>query len=223
METERVAADPRVERGLEAQFEAREKALAQGAERAGWKIGINAPPVMEALDIAAPVIGYLTSETRLEPGESCSIAATTRAALEPEIAIHLAADVPAGTPPEQAAVAIGALGAAIEIVDIDLPFDDLEAILAGNVFHHSFLLGTPDPALADGDLSAIGMSEELPGAGLLAETVAHVAGLVGSQGELLRAGEVIISGSLTVPQPIEPGESVEYDFGALGTLKLDFA
>jgi 2-keto-4-pentenoate hydratase len=234
METERMAADPRVASGLKAQFAARQRALAQGAEPAGWKIGINAPPVMERLEIAAPVVGHLTSLTRLAPGVPCDIGQATRAALEPEIAIHVAADLPGDASVEDAAAAIGALGGAIEVVDIDLPFDDLEAILAGNVFHHSFLLGPPDSERDTGDLSGIGVAvsrdgdqpavaESLPDPGQLAETVAHVAGLVASQGELLRAGDVIIAGSLTAPLPVSPGDSVEVDFEALGSLQLDFA
>src|SRR5204863_27590 len=74
---------------------------------------------------------------------------------EPEVAIHLGRDVPARAGGEAARAAIAALGAAIELVDIDRPLDDLEAILAANVFHRAVVLGPPRSERAGGALGGV--------------------------------------------------------------------
>ncbi len=224
--------DTRIHNGLAAQFSARAAALEAGAESVGWKIGLNAPPVMEKLGTTAPVIGHLTTAGRLKAGESFALEGTTFAGVEPEIAIHLGADVPGEASSDDARDAIGALGCAIEIVDIDLPFDDLEAILAANVFHSAVLLGDRDIDRAGGDSAGVEAvvikngkqevsAESIPGPRELGETVAHVATLIAGQGELLRAGEVIIAGALTAIVPVQPGDRIDVRFGALGELSIE--
>jgi len=51
-------------------------------------------------------------------------------------------------------------------------------------------------------------------------TVAFVAEYLERHGARLAAGEVIIAGSLTAPQPLPPGASVEVEVGALGRVAL---
>jgi 2-keto-4-pentenoate hydratase len=227
----RAAADPRIARGLEAQLGAWRERIAAGERRVGWKIGLNVPAVQEQLGISAPVIGALSSGGRLAPGTSHSLAGSTRPGVEPEVAVQIAADLPAGTARERAASAIGALGAAIEVVDIDLPFEDLERILSGNVFQRAFMLGPP--ARAEDDLEGViarvrknGVEQQRARAadvlGDLAEIVIGVADLLGEAGETLAAGDVIISGSLTPIVWVEPGDRVEVDLGPLGTLSVAF-
>jgi 2-keto-4-pentenoate hydratase len=229
----RAAADPRIARGLEAQLRGWRERLDRGERRVGWKIALNVPAVQRQLDISAPVIGALSSGGELGAGASHSLVGGTRVGVEPEVAVHVAATVPAGTSRECAAAAIGALGAAIEVVDIDMPFDDLERILARNVFQRAFMLGPPVRARAGGDLEGVlarvdknGVEQERASAaqmlGDLADTVILVADLLAGAGEALTAGDVIISGSLTPIVWVEPGDSVEVDFGPLGKLETAF-
>jgi len=218
---------------MKEQVDARDRALAGGAKPLGWKIGINAPPVMEKLAISAPIVGHLTSERRLRAGADCDLSAATFPGLEPEVAIHVSRDVGGSASSEEAIQAIGSIGCALEVVDIDLPFDDLEAIVAGNVFHRAVLLGPADVARPGDDLSGSGVAvmrggEELarapalPTFDELARTTAHVAHLLASQGQHLRAGEVIIAGSLTKVIAVKSGETLDVDFGALGGLSITF-
>src|SRR5262245_55682769 len=107
-------------------------ALAHGASRVGWKTGINAPAVQRALGIDDVVLGHLPSATTLLPGATHSLAGGTRVGMEAEVALHVGTDLPGGATPDAARAAVAGLGAAIELVDIDRPFDDLEAIVAGD-------------------------------------------------------------------------------------------
>lgn len=204
--------------------------LAAGERRIGWKVALNTPVVQRQLGISKPVIGYLTSGTELAPGASHSLAGGTRVSLEPEIAIRIHEDLEAGSDRAAAEAAIGAFAPAIELVDIDLPFDDLERILAANVFHRAVMLGASGAVaprtgwsavsarvLRNGFEEASAQADEDP-----AEIVSHVANLLGRVGERLRAGDTIISGSLIAPVWVEPGDRFEVVIDPLGTLAIDF-
>jgi 2-keto-4-pentenoate hydratase len=209
---------PAVVRGLEAQMERLHARLATGELRVGWKIALNDPRVQSALGIGAPVIGYLTSATVVPDGSRHSLAGATRPAIEPEVALHVGAG---GT--------VAALGPALEVIDVDMPFDDLGAILEANVFHRAAVLGSP-VAGVDGvagltarmrrgdeetaiDVAAAGLDP--------AEVVELVGGYLEAIGEELRAGEVIIAGSLVTAMPLGGDERVALDIDGLGGVALD--
>ena len=204
-----------------------------GERRLGWKIALNVPAVQEALGITAPLIGALSSGPSLPPGSSHSLSGATRAGIEPEVAVHMSRDLPGGSGEAQARQAIGALGPAIEIVDIDLPFEDIEAILSGNVFHRAVMLGPADTGRAGGAADDVVAWVSVNGAeratapagavGDLAATVLLVADLLAELDETLLAGDVVIAGSLTPIVWVEPGDRAEVELSGLGSLSLEIA
>jgi 2-oxo-3-hexenedioate decarboxylase len=218
----RPADDERVVRGLTSQLESWRARLAGGERRLGWKIGFNLPAMQEQLGITGPVIGNLTSANELPSGGEYSLAGGTAVVVEPEIALHVGEG---GT--------IAALAPAIEIVDLDLPIEDIELILARNVFHRAVVLGQPDPGRAGGNLDGLTVSVARNGAeeqsadvasalGDPAAVVSVVAELLDVAGEELRAGDVIISGVLTPLVWPQEGDLIEADFGPLGRLAVSF-
>jgi len=226
-----VVTDPRVVRGMQAQLASWRRRVAGGASRVGWKIGFNSPAAQKQLGLDGTVVGHLTQATVLAPGTSHSLAGSHLVCAEPEVAIHLGRDVPAGADGEAARAAIGALGAAIELVDIDRPLDDLEAILAANVFHRAVMLGPPRTERAGGVLAGvtagvfrngdeIASVEAAAAAGDLSAVVCHVADWLAAFGEQLRAGDRIICGSLAPPIWVTPGDRVRVDIGPLGTVEV---
>ena len=56
----------------------------------------------------------------------------------------------------------------------------------------------------------------------LPATVALVAEILEAAGEELQAGDRIIAGTLTPPQPVKPGGSAALDLGDLGSIDIDF-
>ena len=206
-----------VEAGMRALLARRDAELADGAEPIGWKVGFNLPALWPQLGIDAPVAGYLTSATVVEPDAEVSVAGWTQPVLEPEIAITVGDGG-----------AVAALAPAIELIDADLPFDDVEAILARNIFHRAVTFGptAPSPTLDgfacrvrhNGDEVRTADSAEDP-----AETVARVASFLERHGAALRPGHRIIAGSLTPPLPVGPGDEVEVYLGALGGVSIRFA
>ena len=139
-------------------------------------------------------------------------------AVEPEIAVHIGDDG-----------AIAGLGPALEVIDVNMPFEDLELILEHNVFHRAVVLGPMTAGLAgvqglgarflrDGreeraiDVAATAMD--------LDEVVALVAGYLSAVGQSLRPGDVIIAGALVTALPAAPGERFELQVDRLGAVEL---
>jgi 2-oxo-hept-3-ene-1,7-dioate hydratase len=125
------------------------------------------------------------------------------------------------------------VGPAVEVVDVDPGLEDLEAILAGDVFHRGVVFGEADSARAGGDVSGVTARVRRDGSeeasaeaaevyGDLPAIVQGVARRVGEAGEHLRAGERVIAGSLTPIVWVSPGDALEVDFGPLGALRLSF-
>jgi 2-keto-4-pentenoate hydratase len=138
--------------------------------------------------------------------------------LEPEIAVHIGRDVPAGADDETARAAIAGISAAIEIVDLSAPPVDPERILSGNIYQRHVVLDGAGPAragsAADGLTCRIirrgtefaRTTDPQANTGEWVGIVRHVADVLAAFGERLRAGEIIITGSVVPPLIIEPGE-----------------
>src|SRR5918999_1923945 len=206
--------DPRVQAGLRRQLEEWRRLLGQGAERLGWKIGFNAPQAQQTLGLKEPVIGFLTSATRIEPGSEHSLAGAQKPLVEVEVAIELRRPVGPGAEVDEALAAIESLGIAIELIDMPGPPDDLEQALAGNVFHRGVVIGPHrQDAAVGGIVATISVSgeerESAPANVDLAETIRLVADLLAAGGERLEAGDRIIAGTLTPPVPVAPGDEVQ--------------
>jgi 2-keto-4-pentenoate hydratase len=221
--------DQRVRRGMERQLEVRRRMLDEGARPIGWKLGLGTPGAMEKLGTTAPLIGFLTDRGLLGSGASRAIGGWGKPMAEPEVAIHIERDVPGGADEAEAAAAIGAIGAAIELVDL-ADSSDIAEILAGDIFHRHVVLGPADAALGDGLRGEIRLGSADPKSvddpyaltGRPAKVVAHVATHLAAFGETLRAGEVVIAGSILPALAVAPGDRLRYRLAPLGELTVDF-
>jgi 2-keto-4-pentenoate hydratase len=217
-----------------AQLALRTRMLEAGALHLGWKCGFASAPARKQLGTSAPLFGFLTDRGLRPSGSSISIAGWTRAVLEPEIAVHLGSDLPMAATPDQIEASIAALGPALEIADPDPSVTEVEAILAGDIFHRHLLLGPPDSSrarLRTADVSAVVSrdGDEIartshPAAltGELAETIGHLAAALEGCGERLRAGDIVIAGSLVRPIAVAAGSLYRAEIEPLGALEVRF-
>lgn len=208
--------DPLVIGATESQLERWRGELAGGAERVGWKIGFNTQPAQQEAGISTPVIGYLTSTTLVPYGAHLSLDGGTRVMVEPEVAIEVGENLDAV-----------ALAAAIEVVDIDAPFTDIEQIVEGNVFHRAVLMGDFRPGYPPPRTAALLVNGEdrqrEPVEGFDSEAVIKlVAETLAVAGEALLPGDKIIAGSLTPPVEVSPGDLVGVQLDNLGMVQLIF-
>jgi 2-keto-4-pentenoate hydratase len=228
--------DPRIVRGMTEQLANRRTRIAAGEAPLGWKVGFGAPAMQAKLKIAAPLVGFLMRPALLPSGGTASLAGWIQPVAEPEIAVHIGRDLPAGGDRAAAAAAIAALGPAIELADADLPFEDPEAILKGNIFQRHVILGGPDASRAGGnaagltarvfrrDAEVAQTSDPEAATGKIVDIVRHVADLLAAFGERLSAGDVIIAGSVVPPLLVEPDETgVAYALDPIGRVSVAFA
>jgi 2-keto-4-pentenoate hydratase len=218
------------------QLAARRKRIAAGDKPLGWKVGFGAPAAMEKFKIAAPLVGYLMQSGRVVSGGSVSLSGWTKPAVEPEIAIRMGHDLPAGGDIAAATQAIASLSPAIELADVDLPFDDPEAILKGNIFQRHVVLGPTDLArMGSGTAGLVGAlsgdgreiartTDPEAMTGKLVVIVRHVADLLGAFGERLAAGDIIIAGSVTPPLIVDPAAAgVAFALDPIGRISVNFS
>jgi 2-keto-4-pentenoate hydratase len=228
--------DPRITRGMQAQLARRRALIEAGDKPLGWKVGFGAPAAMERLRITAPLVGFLMRRALVEPDATVSLAGWAKPVAEPEIAVHLGKDLAGGSDRAAAAAAIAALGPAIELADLDPPPDEVETILAGNIFQRHVVLGPRDAARAGGKVDGVTgiilrrgaeaarTSDPQANTGNLVDIVRHVADVLAACGEKLRAGEVIITGSIVPPLFVEPGEeSIAFTLEPIGRVAVRFA
>jgi 2-keto-4-pentenoate hydratase len=215
---------------MQAQLAARRERIAAGERPLGWKLGFGTPQFKEQHGTSAPLVGFLMQSGLIESGSTVSIGGFASAALEPEVAVHMGSDLPAGADDPAAEAAIGGFGPAFELADIDPPPDDVEAILTGNIYQRGVVLGPRAEwrALADASARVVVNGEptviedpEQP-TGALIGLIHHVADLLGAFGERLGAGDAVICGALVPPLPMAPGDRVDYELDPIGALSLSF-
>ena len=227
--------DPRIKRGLTAQLATRRARIDAGEAPLGWKVGFGSQAAMAKCKITAPLVGFLLKCGQVQSGGTVSLKDWTKPVAEPEIAIHIGRDVDPGGGHVQAAAAITALSPAIELADADLPFEDVEAILKGNIFQRHVVVGPRDFSRAGGKVAGLvgrvtrrgkefaRTSDPEAATGKLADIVRHVADVLGAFGETLRAGEIIIAGSVVLPLFIEPDEDgVMFELDPIGGVSVRF-
>ncbi len=227
------ADDPRVAAGMAALLAKRRERIAAGETPVGWKVGFGAKAAMEKLGITGPLVGFLSDAGRVESGGQVSLAGWTQPLAEPEVAVHMGADLPGGATEAEAKAAIAGLSAAIELADLAFAPEDVEAILRGNIYQRHLIAGTPDFSRAGGSVAGLSSRVIRNGAevahqtdleantGRVLDIVRHVAGVLAHAGERLRAGELIITGSIVPPIFVAAGDrELVHDVGGLGRVSV---
>lgn len=224
--------DSRILRGMDKLLKLRQGRLDAGDKAIGWKVGFGAPASLEALRLDAPLVGFLTDKVLLDSGSALSIAGWTKPAAEPEIAVYLNRDLPGVSDRETIQAAISAIGPAIEIADVHFPPEDVEAILAGNIYNRHVILGKSDNSRAGCTLDGLVGRIYRNGQEIATVTdlqvltgnfigiVQHVANLLASLGQMLRSGDVIITGSIVPPLWIERDEEIRFDLDPIDKLTI---
>jgi len=227
--------DPRVSRGMKAQLNRRRELFRAGHKPLGWKVAFGSPAAMERLGTTGPLIGFLTDRALVASGATLSLSDWKKPVLEPEIALHLAADLPGGADRAAASAAIGGVGPAIELADVVCSPDNLAGLLAGNINQRYVLLGLQDVSRAGGVLEGLSgrvfrngnevanTSDVQALTGELIGILHHVADMLAALGETLQAGQIVITGSIVPPLSVEAGEEVVFRLDPIDSVSVRFA
>jgi 2-keto-4-pentenoate hydratase len=227
--------DPRIKSGMQQQLRWRRDLLAAGKKALGWKLAFGGPAALERLRTNAPLVGFLMADAVVASGSTISFAGWKKPAAEPELTVYLGKDLPPGADRKTTMDAIAGLGAAIEVADVDHPSDDVEGTLARNIYQRHVILSGSSATQAGGTLSGLNArvfhnraemantSDFGALTGELITNVSHVANLLAQFGETLRAGQIIIAGSITPPIWVAPGETIGFHLEPLQPISINFA
>ena len=226
--------DQRIREGMRQQLQLRRDLLSAGKKALGWKLAFGGPAAMQRLRISAPLVGFLMKEALLPSGAAIPLTNWRKPAAEPELTVYMSKDLEPAADRQTTAAAIAGLGAAIEVADVDHPSEDVEGTLARNIYQRHLILGGCDCSHAGGSLAGLRAHVERNGVvvadttdfealtGELIAIVGHVANLLAFFGEKLRAGQIIIAGSITPPIWVEAGETIRFELQPLEPIAVTF-
>jgi 2-keto-4-pentenoate hydratase len=205
-----------------------------------YKIGCTSKVMQQYLDIPHPCSGGVFAKGVHASGASLSAKNFVRVGVECEIAIQFARDLlPTEAPftAEWVAESIEAYYPAIEIVDdryVDWQTLGAPTLVADDFFAAGCVLGTPvarssAPNLLEVVGRAVINGVEV-GRGTGADVSGHphnalawLANHLAADGKGLRAGEIVLTGSLVKTVWLKAGDSVEMELSELGTVEATFS
>jgi 2-keto-4-pentenoate hydratase len=215
------------------EFEAIERRRGRGAV-AGYKIGLTTPIMQQFCGVDEPCYGAIFSSevhhrrAELAAGDYC------RLGIETEIAMRLGADLPQGGDVERVGNSVESCMAAIELLE-DLRHDykklTASAMVAGNVWNAGIVLGEPvtdwrslDLAQATARLTIngheIGQGRGSDVMGNPLNALCWLANKLAAAGTPMRAGMVVMTGSMVPIQFPAPGDHAVVTVSGLGSAEL---
>lgn len=207
----------------------------------GWKIAATSKEGQAHIGVDGPLAGRLLAERVVADGGSFELGASLMRVAEPEFAFTMAQDLEPRFEPytvEEVLAAVATLHPAIELPDSR--FEDFVSVggaqlIADNACAHHFVPGPAAPqGWRDLDLARHPVTARCTGrpdrrglgANVLGDPRLALAWLVNelsAQGITLGAGQMVTTGTCMAPLPIEPGQTVEADYGALGRVSVRLA
>ena len=201
----------------------------------GKKIGVTSAVVQSMLGVYEPDFGFLTDKMRFRAGE-VPIGSLIQPRAEAEIAFLLAKDLMGpDVTPQKVLDATASVSACFEIVDsrIDKWRIKIQDTIADNASCGVYAISDEkvDPAGFDlagcrvevtknGEFLSEGLGSAVQGSPL--QSVAWLANTFGRLNIPLRAGEVILSGSLVPLEPIIVGDRMSMSIDSIGSLDVVF-
>jgi 2-oxo-3-hexenedioate decarboxylase/2-keto-4-pentenoate hydratase len=210
--------------------------IASHGNSVGYKIGLTSAAMQAFCGIDQPISGAVLAKRVFRSGATVKVPAYGRLGLEFEIAVRIATDPPPTSIPYVAATIVpyvDAVCAAIELVDDRAAdYEQLEvlSLLADNSWNAGIVLAEftsrrIDLAAAKGSVFRNGrLIDQGHGRDVLGHpmnSLAWLANHLASRGERLKAGQVVMTGSLV--KTLFPTESEQYRFEleGIGSVELN--
>jgi 2-keto-4-pentenoate hydratase len=217
------------------QDELREALLARGARLIGWKAGFTSKATRTAFGATEPVSGFLLADGVFPSGSEIPLSRFAQIAVEAEVAFVMREDLagPGITAPRALAAVEGALPA-LELIDQRFGGKATATdVIADGVYANAIVLGAPVSDVKHLDLALEGLVYELNGAiaatntaaevmGSPANSLAWIANQLGARGLGLRAGNLVMSGSVSILLRPKAGDTVRATFTRLGSVSARF-
>jgi 2-keto-4-pentenoate hydratase len=210
---------------------------ASGQELKGHKVGLTSGAMQRQMKVDRPDYGVLRQDMFYSEDAPIPASAFIAPRVEPEIAFVLKRDlVGPGVTIAEAAAAVDFCLPALEIIDSRIADWRISIVdtIADNASSGGVVLGSTPVSLGSLDLRLAGCN--LFGNGALSDTgaggavlgspllsLAWLANTVGLHGVALRAGHVVLPGSVTSAKPVRPGDTWTAQFAGIGSVTARFA
>jgi 2-keto-4-pentenoate hydratase len=206
---------------------------------AGYKIALSSKEMQRFVGVDAPQAGVMLASTLHHTPATVRAADYVRLIIEFEIAVEMAADLPAADAPytrQSVAPFVRAVMPAIELADdrnadySQLARHPLE-LIADNGWNEGAMLGVPIEDWQALDLAAVRGIARINGAvvgeGAGAAAMGHplaalawVANHLAAHGRALVFRDVVITGSMITSKPVRAGDLVTFEVEHLGSVEL---
>lgn len=212
-----------------------EEKLKRGEVVVGHKIGLTSKPMQRMLGVGEPDYGHLFRSMWYQSGEVVD-RPLLQPRVEPEIAFVLKRDLAGpGVTLHSVLQATDYVVPALEVIDSRIADWRIKLVdtVADNASAGCFVLGARISAVDAADLATVGMVmakngavvETGAGAAVLGHPalgVAWLANKLAEFGTVLRAGQVILSGSVSAAVRVAANDHIWVSFGRLGTVEATF-
>ncbi|WP_294221703.1 2-oxo-hept-4-ene-1,7-dioate hydratase [uncultured Shimia sp.] len=216
--------------------------LAAGQKAVGWKIGLTSKAMQYALNIDIPDSGILFDDMVFAHGATVPKGRFIQPRIEAEIAFVMKTGIGgADVTREEVLAATDYVAPSIEILDTRILRVDPETgqtrsvldTISDNAANAGVVLGPQQYAVEAFDLRWVGaitsrngeVEETGLGAGVLndpVESVVWLARRMAQYGQIIKPGQIILSGSFIRPVECPSGTEIHADFGAFGAVDIAF-
>jgi 2-oxopent-4-enoate/cis-2-oxohex-4-enoate hydratase len=208
---------------------------ARGERVVGWKVGFTSAALQERYEVTEPVLGFLLASGVFGSGDAVPAARFASLALEVEMAFLLKADLAGpGVTAASAVLAVEGALPAFELIDFRYGGKPRGAdVVADGVYTNAIVLGHAVTPVAGLDLALEGVVLEQNGAIVATNAAAEVPGdplrslawlanALGRMDRRLRAGDVVLTGSISKVLRPKAGDALRASFTRLGTVSCRF-
>ncbi len=206
-------------------------------ERAGYKIGCTTAVMRKYLGIRSPCSGGIFAGTIYGSGVTLKHQSFVQVGVEGQIAVRIGRDLPPEDGPydgKKLADAVDYYFAAIEVVDnryIDLNRTGTPTLIADDFFSAACVLGNPVAVEKVGDvggMTCVTTVDEVEvargkGSDIMEHplnALAWLANALVGRGQTLKAGEIVLLGSLGKPQWLDEGNTAAVEISGLGHVEV---
>ena len=206
----------------------------------GWKIAATSAAGQSHIGVDGPLAGRLLREQVYDDGANVSLGNNAMRVVEPEFAFRMDCNL---RPREhlytvkEVIESVQSLHPAIEIPDSryeNFATAGEAQLIADNACAHEFILGAPSPALwrdialelhpVEVRVNTRSVTRGV-GSNVLGDPRVALTWLVNElslMGTSLKKDQIVTTGTAAIPSPINPGDTVSANFGALGSVTARF-
>ncbi len=210
--------------------------IEQGSRVVGKKVGLTSKSVQQQLGVDQPDFGVLFDDMEFLDGQSIQTSRLLQPKAEAEVAFVMGKDLKAQhCSYTEFLNSVAYALPAIEVVDSAIEGWKLTLVdtVADNASCGVYVLGNQPVALGSLDLGQLGMHMQINGSvasvGSGVACLGHplraaywLAQTMAQRGEVIYAGEVILSGALGPMASVKAGDDVVADLGRLGRVSCSF-